>query len=251
MTRFLIAPILSLLAVAPAGAHDFWIEPSSFTPGAGAVVEVTLSVGARLEGETVPRNEALIERFVAIDTTGETPVLGLDGQDPAGLMRTRGMGGSVIVYRSLRSRVALDAPSFASYLELEGLPSVSPGPEVFSRCAKALLAVGGRGSSSFIKPVGLKLEIVPEADPYALAPGAPLPVRVLYDGKALRNALVVALDRAMADQPQRIRTDAAGRARVALPRTGMWLIKVVHMIPAPSDAGAKWESFWASLTFRR
>ena len=251
MTRFLLAPILALLAVAPAGAHDFWIEPSSFTPAAGALVEVTLKVGEGLAGDTVPRNDALIERFVAIDATGETPIVGLDGQDPAGLLRPRGTGGSMIVYRSRRSRVELDATAFAAYLELEGLPAASPGPEVFSRCAKALLAVGGQGSPSFAKPVGLKLEIVPEADPYALAPGAPLPVRVFYDGKALKNVLVVALDLATADQPQRIRTDSTGRARIALPRTGMWLVKAVHMIAAPSEAGAKWESFWASLTFRR
>jgi hypothetical protein len=29
----------------------------------------------------------------------------------------------------------------------------------------------------------------------------------------------------------------------------MWLIKAVHMIPAPSGANADWESFWASVTF--
>jgi uncharacterized GH25 family protein len=76
-------------------------------------------------------------------------------------------------------------------------------------------------------------------------------VRVLYEGKPLKGVLVVALDLASANLPQRIRTDAAGRARVALPRPGLWLIKAVHMIPAPPDAGARWESLWASLTFRR
>jgi uncharacterized GH25 family protein len=251
MTRFLFAPILALLAAAPARAHDFWIEPSSFTPAPGELVKVTLWVGERLEGETMPRNDALIERFAAIGAHGEGPVVGLDGQDPAGLVRPAGTGGSMIVYRSLRSRVELDATKFEAYLEIEGLPKVSSGPEVFSRCAKALLAVGGKGSASFTQPAGLKLEIVPEADPYALALGASLPVRVLYEGKPLRNALVVAFDRASANEPQRIRTDAAGHARVALPRPGVWLIKAVHMIAAPSDAGAKWESFWASLTFRR
>jgi hypothetical protein len=29
----------------------------------------------------------------------------------------------------------------------------------------------------------------------------------------------------------------------------MWLIKSVHMIPAPAGSGAEWASFWASLTF--
>ena len=40
-----------------------------------------------------------------------------------------------------------------------------------------------------------------------------------------------------------------GARAFTLPRAGAWLIKAVHMIRAPSDAGADWESFWASLTF--
>ena len=47
------------------------------------------------------------------------------------------------------------------------------------------------------------------------------------------------------------RTDAQGRARLRLDRPGVWLVKAVHMIPAPAGAGADWESFWASLTFER
>ena len=30
---------------------------------------------------------------------------------------------------------------------------------------------------------------------------------------------------------------------------GLWLVKAVHMIPAPAGTGAQWTSFWASLTF--
>jgi hypothetical protein len=29
----------------------------------------------------------------------------------------------------------------------------------------------------------------------------------------------------------------------------MWLVKSVHMVPAPAGANAEWASFWASLTF--
>lgn len=251
MKRFLIAPLLAALAAGPARAHDFWIEPSSFTPAPGDLVQLTLRVGQNLEGDTVPRNDALIERFAVVGDHGDTRVVGRDGQDPAGVIRREESGGALVVYRSLPSRVVLDVAKFESYLELEGLPKVKAGPEFYSRCAKAFVAVGGKGSAAFTRPAGLRLEIVPEADPYALAQGAPLPVRVLYEGKPLRNAMVVAFDLASANAPQRIRTDAGGRARVALPRPGVWLIKAVHMIAASPATGATWESFWASLTFRR
>jgi hypothetical protein len=30
----------------------------------------------------------------------------------------------------------------------------------------------------------------------------------------------------------------------------VWLVKAVHMVPAPAGSGADWESIWASLTFK-
>jgi uncharacterized GH25 family protein len=45
------------------------------------------------------------------------------------------------------------------------------------------------------------------------------------------------------------RTDNDGRVRFRLPQGGMWLVKAVHMIPAPAGSNAEWASFWASLTF--
>ena len=245
----LLPTLLALLVAAPAAAHDFWIEPTSFTPAPNDLVKLKLWVGERLEGETLPRNDRLIERFGAIQGGVETPVLGLDGSDPAGLLRPAAAGGLIVVYRNGRSNVTLEQAKFDEYLALEGLPKVKLGPEVYSRCAKSLIAVGGRGDAAFTKPVGLKLELVPETDPTTLRPGAKLAVRLLYEGKPLAKALVMALDAASASSPQKVRSDASGRAAFTLPRAGPWLVKVVHMIPAPKDAHADWESFWASLTF--
>jgi uncharacterized GH25 family protein len=244
-----------LLAVAlawvssPVLAHDFWIEPSAYTPGAGELVRLKLWVGEHLGGETLPRNEAGIERFASIRGASEAPVLGIDGSDPAGILRPASAGGLVIAYRSERNPVTVDPARFAAYLDLEGLPQVRPGREVFSRCAKSLVAVGGLGGPALTRPVGLTLELVPEADPYALAPGAKLSVRLLYEGRPLAGAMVMALDATDAQTPRKIRSDKDGRATFTLPRSGAWLIKAVHMIPAARDTGADWESFWASLTF--
>ena len=45
------------------------------------------------------------------------------------------------------------------------------------------------------------------------------------------------------------RSDSDGRVRLRLSGAGMWLIKAVHMVPAPQGSGADWSSDWASLTF--
>jgi hypothetical protein len=47
-----------LVVAAPAFAHDFWIEPSSFRPPWGPTLEVRLSVGQGFRGEPLPRNPA-------------------------------------------------------------------------------------------------------------------------------------------------------------------------------------------------
>ena len=39
------------------------------------------------------------------------------------------------------------------------------------------------------------------------------------------------------------------RVSFAFAKPGAWLVKSVHMVPAPAKSGADWESLWASLTF--
>jgi uncharacterized GH25 family protein len=259
--------LLPWLLAAPAlWAHNFWIETSTFTPVPGQRLSVRLRVGQELQGDPVPRDPALMKRFVAVGPLGETPVPGVPNTEPAGFESFTAPGLYTIVYDSTRFPVELDAAKFETYLKEEGLDSISAArarqgksaagaKEVFSRCAKALLAVGPVGEATaagFDRLFAQRLELVAEKNPYALASGGDLPVRLLYEGKPLAGALVMALQRGRpAGLPARLtaRTDSRGRAVLKLDRPGFWLIKAVHMIPAPADAGADWESFWASLTF--
>ena len=45
------------------------------------------------------------------------------------------------------------------------------------------------------------------------------------------------------------RSDKAGHVTLKLSEAGPWLIKAVHMIPAPAGSDSQWASYWASLTF--
>jgi uncharacterized GH25 family protein len=252
-----------LLTATALRAHDFWLDPSSFTPAANQVVSVRLLVGQKLRGEPIPRTAALIERFVVATAAGEAPVPGRDGADPAGLVRVGSPGLAIVGYESRNSSVSLEAEKFEKYLGEEGLESVSaerrkrgetakPARENFARCAKALLSVGGGGAAGADRPLGFRLELVAERNPYALtaAPPAPasLPLRLLYEGRALAGALVVAIPYHAPDAARSARTDAAGRVTVEIAGRGPWLIKAVHMIPSATP-DADWQSLWASLTF--
>lgn len=261
LRRRLPLTLLGLLLAGPAlWAHDLWIEPSTFTPAPGQRVAVRLRLGQHFKGDPVPRDPKFLERFVAVGAAGEVPIPGVANTEPAGFWTPAAPGLQVLVYDSLRDRVELRGRKFEEYLLEEGLEAVrderartgrsaAAGNEVFSRCAKALVAVGGKAGAGYDRVVGLPLELVPEKDPYALARGGRLPVRLLYQGKPLAGGLVVAIPRDRPDGQVSARTDARGRVQLSLAQGGAWLIKAVHMVPAPQDTGAEWESFWASLTF--
>jgi uncharacterized GH25 family protein len=260
MTRPALALLAFLLATS-AAAHDFWIEPSTFHPPVDGTVTASLRVGQQLHGDPVPRMPPLIERFVLRGPAGESRMLGRPGADPAGITRIAAPGLYWIGYQSNAYPLTTDAAKFESYLKEEGLEriaalrakngqSAAPGREQFYRCAKALLETPGAAAKGvFDTPLGFTLELVPRKNPYTMKSGGELPVALSFRGKPLANALVVAMNREHPDQPVRARTDAKGHVKLRLAHPGFWLVKAVHMEPAPAGSDADWESWWASVTF--
>jgi uncharacterized GH25 family protein len=249
------------LVAAPLSAHDFWIEPSSYQPAVGSTLGVQLVVGQKFRGDALPRNPALITKFVLVSDAGETPVAGRAADEPAGSVRVEQPGLQLIAYRSLDSQVSLEAKKFEEYLKEEGLEAViaaraksgdnlKPSRESFSRSAKSLIAAGGTGTTGYDRVLGLTLELVPEKNPYAMKGGDDLPVRILYEGRPLAGALVVALSYDDADRKIAGRSDKDGRVTLRLPKDGVWLVKAVHMEAVSGDPNADWRSIWASLTFQ-
>ena len=250
--------LMLLLIARPTLAHDLWMEPTSFRPEAGAIVGVRLRVGDHLRGDPVPRDPVLVNQFIVVDSSRRAPVLGRDGADPAGLFRAA-PGLQIVGYRSNPSPLVLPPEKFDQYLKEEGLEAIARRRvgltagrqvrEIFSRSAKSLVLTGPPSHAQSDRVIGLPLELVAERNPYTLAPGQELPVRLIYENRPLADALVVALNRQDPSQMLKERSDAEGRVRFVLPRSGMWLIKAVHMVPAPDQAHADWASLWASLTF--
>lgn len=214
------------LVPASAGAHDLWIEPSTLHPTTGELVRVGLRIGhPPTGGEPVSRDGRRLERFVLVGPTGETPVPGLDGDDPAGWVRPTVPGPHIVALRSREAVSVLPARDFESYLKDEGLEEViarraergesgDPGRERYSRALKALLDVedgavssDGEASSgggpaaprpdpapvrSRDRPLGLPLELILLDDARALPPGTPLAVELRFEGRPLAGALVEA-----------------------------------------------------------
>jgi uncharacterized GH25 family protein len=248
------------LGSASSYAHEFWVEPSSFTALRGGRIDVRLCVGDGFEGWSLARNAQRIERFVAAGPTGEQPIVGLDGSDPAGVARFAVPGRYVVAYRSNRAFTELPTAEFDEYLRDKGLEKIAVQRkqqgagrrivrEAYSRHSKALISVGDADGSAIDRPMNLRLELVAEPDLLRAPPEATRYFRLLHDGKPLAGVLVAAARPGTPDEDVKVRTDADGRAGFRLHATGMWRIAAVHMIEAPKSIDADWESLWASLTF--
>jgi hypothetical protein len=242
--------------------HAFWILPASFRPQAGEPVGIQLRVGDELPGETVKRNDARITRFTAAGPgQSATNIPGMDGSDPAGFVRPEAPGVWVIAYENTPASVELSGEKFEAYLAEEGLDKVIarrtelgesalPAKELYSRCAKAILHAGGMPGPGFDRPAGMKLELTPLVDPATIKPGATLRVRLDFDGKPLAGVLVHAHTPATPTGPDSgARTDENGVAAITISTHGMWVLDAVEMVDAEPASGARWRSYWASLSF--
>jgi hypothetical protein len=127
-----------------------------------------------------------------------------------------------------------------------------PGREAYSRRCKALVQVGLPAANSpwVTRPIGLTLEIVPEKNPYLLAPKERLPVRIYYEGQPLAGATVQLTNLEFDGRPlEQHLSDAGGRTSFDVPRTGSWLVNVIWTKHITNNPQADFDTTFSSLTF--
>lgn len=257
---------LSLLIIAvPAAAHDFWIQPNRFQAEAGAGIAFTFQIGHGKFRDRWNNNQRILSLidFKSGVPRDLRPQLRNGGSfDFAMVGATPGL--HVIAMQSNYATSELPAIRFNDYTSAEGLVPImaarkaagtidQPGRERYSRRAKALIQIGptAAGHSAFAtRPIGLKLEIVPDRNPYALGADRLLPVHVLYNGRRLPNATVKLTNLGDDERPVAIAvTDRAGRARFRVPVAGNWLLNVLWSEPVRNDPKVEFDTTFSSLTF--
>jgi uncharacterized GH25 family protein len=250
-------------------AHDFWLQPSEYWISADVLTPMTLQVGHGLFRQRSPIPARRITRFEAIAPKG-APIdlhehlrLGQAAED--GDFRFTTPGAYVLVLQTDDgAQTHLPSIRFNDYLKVEGLtPALeqrmrlhqmdADGSERYSRCAKSIVQVGppGAGTQAQVsKPVGLPLEIVPEANPYGAPRSASLPVRVMYAGRPLAGALVKLTDLKNDASPFEVHlTDHDGRASFVMPTSGSWLLNVIWTKALPHSEETDFETVFSSLSF--
>lgn len=262
------AGLAALLLGLSAAAHDFWVQPFKFWIPANSAVMTTLTVG---HGEFRQRWNAEVDRVLRFNDVGPGGVvtdhlreLETGDMNHDHMLAFGGQGTHVLVLQTGYAESVLPSIRFNDYIKQEGLtPAIDlrarsktedqPGREIYSRRAKALVQVGPASAQPqpwALKPVGLSLEIVPDANPYAVGAGQDLPVHVLLDGKPLPGALVMLNNLDFDGRPlATAKTDSAGRAAFKTPRTGSWQLNVLWTKPLKGNPKADYDTTFSSLTF--
>lgn len=251
-----------------AGTHDTWLLPARATLPAG--VDATLDLTS---GMGFPANESAVApaqvRLARLRTAAGTAAL------PAPSAGVRALrfrvplrrAGVATVWVSLAPRaVTRDSVQVIGYLAEIGAPDsvrvaylrqlpvdgVRRWRERSARHASTHLLVSSplrprpAVDASWGEPTGMPLELVPLHDPTTLRAGDTLHVRLLQRGRPLAWTAVGLVGPDGRALPAR-RTDADGRAALALPRAGRWLLRAAQLRHA-STAPLDWESDFATLT---
>ena len=256
--------ILVFLSV-PLLAHDLYFLPPSFRPKPGERVRIAFH-----NGDAFPESEThapivRIRDAQALSRTGSTPVTGLRerGKEVVGEAAFPGSGDILLAARTIPNFIQLEPDKFEAYVKEEGLDHVlkwraehgqskSPGKERYSKYVKALL-LAGPSNGYFSHVVGFTIEIVPQANPSLLKPGASLPVQVLFRGKPIEGVAVETAVAPAAGGKTIVtvvgKTDRDGRISLPIAHAGQWRIHTLLMERCAEPAAADWESFWATLTF--
>ena len=272
--RSVILLVFTLCIALPLRAHEFWLTPVTVPLIAGDSARLTLRVGEYFEGEllgfSVPQTLDL-RQYTASGNVDLRALLPQDTSVPALLVPLSTPGTHMVIFNSHPSTISLSADTFHAYLHDEGLDFIkaqreaagiagTPGRERYRRFVKTLIRVApktGAVSSQAIKPdttystlTGQRLEIVPTNNPTTMSAGDVLGVRVVFDGKPLKDALLKAWHRRGGQTLIiRAKTAADGSAAFDLPYAGPWMISVVHMVPVFDVKNIDWDSLWSNLSF--
>ena len=261
----LIAAIsVSFFVSTGTAAHDYWLAQEPLAPAIGDTCSIRLLVGDRLEPELERELQTEITtRYEWLTASGSVNLLESlpEGTKPV-FQRTVTREETALLIMD-RDFVEIETTygRFADFLaheeatsisrQVQDVPSDTEMRRRYSRNLKALVRVGA-GDDSRIpgRQVGQKLEILLLDDPWSVAKGEMLEVRVLFDGEPLEaewvRRFVGGRDGLLAESKSR--TDANGAVSFPIETGGLWVLRVAYVRPCQSCEGDVWDTYYATFS---
>lgn len=260
-----IAKLLAALVVGTclvagsASAHQLWLNMTDYTP----------ALWQHPKYAPVPRAKTVVffgwgHSYPMADFISDHILAGLERIEPDGTrvkmeIPKEGFRAIRIDMDTPGARVFASSVNPAYYGPVEGKEDFY---EIYyEQYAKALVSVlpektfplDGPGENPFIKPIGQKVEIVPQTNPNRLQPGDTLEVQVLLEGKPAKDYNITATSLyAPNAEPQKAVTDGNGKASLKIGQFyGPWIVVASHTFPATGEFAKKCNNFHytATMTF--
>lgn len=265
MTRHstLLLGTLLLAGLVPAYSHDLYLMPEKFVTSPGTQLRIMFENGDEFPlGMSSVKPERLQNtRLISSGGKANFENIVAEPKRTTATVRVPAAGSAILTAQTMPSLIELTPKKFAAYLEHENLTNAlkwrkahketeKAGRERYRKCVKSLIQAG-KSDAFYRERTGLAIEIIPEADPYSLQPGAVLPVQVLFRGAPAADVAVESawLENGKSKMQIVGRTDAQGRVRVPVKAIGPYRLHAIVMERCAEPKVADWESFWASLTF--
>ena len=226
-------------------AHDLWL--TSAPSGSQLVATIFF-------GETNRRDLPVVQRIAYVDVVDDKGTVSLRN----GTLTEQKANNSLLTapFDPPRPNAVLAASYDNGYWlnTPEGSRNVSrrliPQGSNTRWVAKFAKTLMGRGA--YTRVLGQELELVALEDPFTLAVGKTLHVRVQLRGKPVTDAKVRILDGITVMDPKdakAVPTDASGVATVPLDRRGLYVLAVEYVTPAVTPGLADRDEFNSTLAF--
>lgn len=254
MYRMLSAGAVVALAALGATAHDPWVQTNTPVVRAGDAVHVDLMLGNHGNDHrdfklASKLTRSLIKTFAVTAPDGKTYDL-LPGMTDLGYAPKEGFYSSRFV--------PADPGLYVASQTLDSVLNHGTPARAYKSAKAYFLAADSldklpRAVAGFDKPLGHRIELVPESNLVTdIGPGRKIAVRLLFDGKPLPGVKVSFIPRGAAlaegtDPTHERTTDADGRASYAA-TTGTYHLVVAHHPRAEKGDGYDTAHYAATLT---
>ncbi|MEK6780288.1 MAG: DUF4198 domain-containing protein [Bacteroidota bacterium] len=262
MKRKVVVLLIFLFIALIGMSHEFWLQPKRYTYKVGEELKVDFMVGENFTGEFWDLMKHKVEKLEMHTVAGKTDLMKLV-KPGAGNNLTYQFslpGTHLLVMQSDAAYIELEAEKFNDYLKEDGLDYIleerkkfgelnKRSKENYTRFAKLLVQSGDKLDDTYKKKAGLRLEIIPDKNPYSLTTGNYLQCQMLFEGKPSAHALVKVWSH-IGEKIflQNIYTETDGTIKFPISNKGPWMVSTVRMIRSEKDA-AVYHSLWTSLVF--
>lgn len=226
-------------------AHDLWLTSA---PN-GSQLAATIFFG-----ETNRRDLPIVQRLAYVNVIGDKGTVSLRNgtfteQKVNNSLLTSAFdppGANAVLAASYDNGYWLNTPDGSRNVSRRLIPQGSNARWV-AKFAKTLM-----GPGAYTRVIGQELELIALEDPFKVAAGNALRIRVQLRGKPVTDARVRILDGVTVMDPKdakSVPTDATGVATVPLDRRGLYVLAVEYIAPEISPGLADHDEFNATLVF--